>query len=920
MPSITYDNRGFSIDGRRVWLVSGTICYSTTPRVLWRDRLRAAREAGLNCVETPVVWGMHESEPGVFDFSEGKDLRAFIEAAGREGLYCILRAGPYVGGPYDFGGLPAYVASLVDASGRRARLREDEPVYLEAVDRYLRALMQQVQDLQIASPRAGRNGAEPLNDAASSAGYPGEGGGPIILMQVEHAWECDAPQQPYLDRLVSMFRQHGCLVPLISANNLWQEVEGTIDTWRGSESLAAMMRQLSTVQPHAPAFVSHLTHGPSDGPHVPATESESADALAYQLGGLIGVGAQFNLSPFAAQSPWAMDLQTPSSQKPEPYQDTPLGPGGQRGLHYLAAKRLCTFASQFANILANRERQTGPVVALNDQDHPASLLHQRSPQGDLIMLIKSAKDRSRHTEVMLANGLTLDLPHANQRVAWALIDANLGGQCTLDYTTLSPWALLDKRLLVVFGPAGATGQLAINGQHHSVTVPTGKTPVLITGDPIHIAVLNQEQIDAAYRCADGLVIGCEGFDTDGNPRPLRGWGTQTLIRPDATITRRRVPPIKIHKAPKLGHWQTLSLRTLVDGTDASYRPLKNPTPLQTLQPQARYGWYRLSHDKLASGKVLPHLGSDRLHFYQQGKLSALLGCGDGADSNPKAINFKADTVVLAENTGHHHEGQHTSSDLRGLPDHLYSVKPIAAGKPALTRQPAGDPFSLVGYAHHQRAGARPMSQALTWTIKAAAGQAILLEIDQLPVACVVSLNGKPIHYDSPTSGGGPSRILLERCGVPALTAGGNRFCLEMLEPMPSTLKADKHVRFYHAACVTDQASWSFAPWVIPRVDDPAWRDLPKSLASQPCWLMCRFVCEKSDAPLRLAMQGMSKGLVYLNGQPLSRYWQQTREGKRLVTQVLCDLPGPVLEYGGPNSLMLFDEHGRLPVKCKLVYG
>ena len=39
MATVTYDDSSFLVDGKRVWLVSGSIHYFRVPRELWRDRL-----------------------------------------------------------------------------------------------------------------------------------------------------------------------------------------------------------------------------------------------------------------------------------------------------------------------------------------------------------------------------------------------------------------------------------------------------------------------------------------------------------------------------------------------------------------------------------------------------------------------------------------------------------------------------------------------------------------------------------------------------------------------------------------------------------------------------------------------------------------------------------------------------------------
>jgi beta-galactosidase len=109
MANISHDGQSFLIDNRRIWLVSGAVHYARTPRELWRQRLRAAKQAGLNCIDTYVFWNLHEPQPGTFRFDGDADLRAFVQMIGEEGLYCILRPGPYVCSEWDFGGLPAWL-------------------------------------------------------------------------------------------------------------------------------------------------------------------------------------------------------------------------------------------------------------------------------------------------------------------------------------------------------------------------------------------------------------------------------------------------------------------------------------------------------------------------------------------------------------------------------------------------------------------------------------------------------------------------------------------------------------------------------------------------------------------------------------------------------------------------------------------
>ena len=55
MANVSLDERGLIVDGKRRWLMSGTIDPARTPAALWPDRLRSAAAAGFNAVLVPAV-------------------------------------------------------------------------------------------------------------------------------------------------------------------------------------------------------------------------------------------------------------------------------------------------------------------------------------------------------------------------------------------------------------------------------------------------------------------------------------------------------------------------------------------------------------------------------------------------------------------------------------------------------------------------------------------------------------------------------------------------------------------------------------------------------------------------------------------------------------------------------------------------
>jgi beta-galactosidase len=162
----------FELDGKRFQIISGAIHYARVPRAYWRDRLKKAKAMGLNTVETYVFWNLHEPAPGHYDFSGQNDVAEFIREAQQEGLYVILRPGPYVCAEWEFGGYPAWL--LKDP---KIKVRTSDPAFLDPETRWLHRLGQELARLQSGS------------------------GGPIIATQVENEYGSFGADHAYMERI-----------------------------------------------------------------------------------------------------------------------------------------------------------------------------------------------------------------------------------------------------------------------------------------------------------------------------------------------------------------------------------------------------------------------------------------------------------------------------------------------------------------------------------------------------------------------------------------------------------------------------------------------------------------------------------------------------------------------------------------------
>jgi beta-galactosidase len=139
-----------------------------------------AKAMGLNAITTYAFWNAHELTPGTFDFSENNDVAEFIREAHQEGLYVILRPGPYVCAEWEFGGYPAWL--LKD---RTTVVRSNDPKFMEPTARWIKRLGEELSPLQIGN------------------------GGPIILVQVENEYGSFGNDHAYMEQVRKMLFDAG---------------------------------------------------------------------------------------------------------------------------------------------------------------------------------------------------------------------------------------------------------------------------------------------------------------------------------------------------------------------------------------------------------------------------------------------------------------------------------------------------------------------------------------------------------------------------------------------------------------------------------------------------------------------------------------------------------------------------------------
>jgi len=178
------------LDGKPFQIISGEMHPARIPHEYWRHRIKMAKAMGCNTIAAYVFWNYQESAPGVFDFKTGNhNIAEFIRICKEEGMWVLLRPGPYVCAEWDFGGLPTYLLKIPDI---KVRCRDGR--YMSAVQTYVRRLAQEVTPLQC------------------------NNGGPILMVQVENEYGSYGNDKGYLEQLRQYWVANGIKVPFYTAD------------------------------------------------------------------------------------------------------------------------------------------------------------------------------------------------------------------------------------------------------------------------------------------------------------------------------------------------------------------------------------------------------------------------------------------------------------------------------------------------------------------------------------------------------------------------------------------------------------------------------------------------------------------------------------------------------------------------------
>ena len=280
--TFTTGDKTFLLNGQPFIVKAAEVHYPRIPRPYWEHRIQMCKALGMNAVCIYIFWNIHEQREGQFDFTGQNDVAEFCRLAQKNGMYVIVRPGPYVCAEWEMGGLPWWLLKKKDI-----RLRERDPYFMERVKIFEQKVGEQLAPLTI------------------------QKGGPIIMVQVENEYGSYGEDKPYISAVRDIIRKTwgsrggagegaGLGIPLFQCDWSSNFTKNGLDdlTWTMNFGTGANIdqefRKLGELRPNSPKMCSEFWSGWFDkwgGRH----ETRGAEAMVDGISQMLDRGISFSL-------------------------------------------------------------------------------------------------------------------------------------------------------------------------------------------------------------------------------------------------------------------------------------------------------------------------------------------------------------------------------------------------------------------------------------------------------------------------------------------------------------------------------------------------------------------------------------------------------------------------------------------------
>ncbi|WP_242696007.1 beta-galactosidase [Desertivirga brevis] len=179
--TFTLGNKEFLLNGKPFVIRAAELHYPRIPKEYWEHRIQLCKAMGMNTVCIYLFWNIHEQKPDVYDFSGQNDVAEFVRLVQKNGMYCIVRPGPYVCAEWDMGGLPWWLLKKKDIAVRSM----EDPYFITRTQKFLKEAAKQLAPLQI------------------------QNGGNIIMVQVENEYATFGSDGRYMETIRNSVRSAG---------------------------------------------------------------------------------------------------------------------------------------------------------------------------------------------------------------------------------------------------------------------------------------------------------------------------------------------------------------------------------------------------------------------------------------------------------------------------------------------------------------------------------------------------------------------------------------------------------------------------------------------------------------------------------------------------------------------------------------